>query len=27
MEEYSIKHFPGRCCPDYFCLYVSWDKK
>jgi len=27
MIELSIKHFPGRCCPDYDCLYGSWDKK
>ena len=25
--EFTIKHFPGRCCPDYDCLYSSWDKK
>ncbi len=22
----SIRHFPGRCCPEYDCLYGSWDK-
>jgi len=27
MVEFSIKHAPGRCCPDYDCLYGSWDKK
>lgn len=23
--EYGIKHIPGRCCPDYNCLYGSWN--
>lgn len=27
MEEYGIRHYPGVCCPDYDCLYGSWDKK
>ena len=27
MEEFSIRPFPGRCCPDFDCLYGSWDKK
>ena len=27
MTEYGIRPFPGRCCPEYDCLYDSWDKK
>lgn len=27
MVEFELKHAPGRCCPDYDCLYGSWDKK
>ena len=23
----SIRPFPGRCCPEFDCLYDSWDKK
>ena len=22
----SIRPFPGRCCPEFDCLYGSWDK-
>ena len=25
--EWGIRHAPGRCCPDYDCLYGSWDQK
>jgi hypothetical protein len=25
--EICLKHAPGRCCPDFDCLYGSWDGK
>lgn len=27
MIEWGIRPAPGRCCPEFDCLYGSWDQK
>lgn len=27
IEYMGIRPAPGRCCPDFDCLYGSWDRK